>query len=192
MLFLTLRKKRLNEFLNAVNRHYRLIAPEQKGSKTYTFRPYSEFPNVALEFLRTIIPPGQFFFPPVERLFSVDKECSITVSPEGEPMWKEEDPFDYIAFIVSGRVKINKESEFGGMNVIMGIYTKGALCILDDSLRKVTAVALEDVSFAIITQENLDKLIATNPGLGAKLLKGMPLTISDRLRKSFDRTVTFF
>lgn len=110
----------------------------------------------------------------------------------GETLWKEEDPFDYIAFIVSGRVEIKKEAEFGGMNVIIGIYSKGALCILDDSLKKVTAVALEDVSLAIITQENLDKLIATNPGLGAKLLKGMLLTVSDRLRQSFDRLMVFF
>ncbi len=85
MLFFTLTKKRLPEFLDAVDRHYRIIVPEQKGSKTYTFRPYSEFSNVALEFLRTIIPPRQFFFPPVEHLFSVDKECRITVSPEDEP-----------------------------------------------------------------------------------------------------------
>jgi CRP-like cAMP-binding protein len=112
--------------------------------------------------------------------------------PEGETLWKEEDPFDYIAFIVSGRVEIKKETEFGGMNVIVGIYSKGALCILDESLKKVTAVALEDVSLAIITQENLDRLIATNPGLGAKLLKGMLLTVSSRLRKSFDRLTVFF
>ena len=111
----------------------------------------------------------------------------------GESLWKKkEDPFDYIAIIASGKVEIKKEAEFGGMNVIMGKYSKGALCILDDSLRKVTAVALEDVSLAIITQESLDKLIAANPGLGANLLKGMLLTVSDRLRKSFDRIVTFF
>jgi CRP/FNR family transcriptional regulator, cyclic AMP receptor protein len=111
---------------------------------------------------------------------------------KGETLWKEEDPFDYIAFIVSGRVEIKKETEYKGKNVIVGIYSKCALCILDDSLRKVTAVALEDVSLAIITQENLDKLIATNPGLGAKLLKGMLLTVSDRLRQSFDRLTVFF
>ncbi len=97
-----------------------------------------------------------------------------------------------LAFIVSGRVEIKKEMEFKGKNVIVGIYSKGALCILDDSLMKVTAEALEDVSLAIITQENLDKLIDTNPGLGAKLLKGMLLIVSDRLRKSFDRFAVFF
>ncbi len=112
--------------------------------------------------------------------------------PAGETLWKEEDPFDYIAFILSGRVEIKKETEFKGKNVIIGIYSRGALCILDESLRKVTAVALEDVSLAIITQENLDKLIDTNPGLGAKLLKGMLITVSNRLRKSFDRLSVFF
>ena len=112
--------------------------------------------------------------------------------PEGGTLWKEEDPFNYIAFIVSGRVEIKKEAVFGGMNVIVGIYSKGALCILDESLKKVTAIALEDVSLAIITQENLDRLIATNPALGAKLLKGMLLTVSGRLRKSLDRLTVFF
>jgi CRP-like cAMP-binding protein len=112
--------------------------------------------------------------------------------PAGETLWKEEDPFNYIAFIASGRVEIRKETEFKDKNIIVGIYGKGALCILDDSLRKVTAVALEDVSLVIITRENLDRLIETNPGLGAKLLKGMLLTVSDRLRKSYDRLTVFF
>ena len=107
-------------------------------------------------------------------------------------MWKEEYPFDYIAFIVSGRVEIKKETEYKGKNVIVGVYSKGALCILDESLKKVTAIALEDVSLAIITQENLDRLIAINPTLGAKLLKGMLLTVSGRLRKSLDRLTVFF
>lgn len=112
--------------------------------------------------------------------------------PAGETLWQEEDPFDYIAFIVSGKVEIRKEVEFGEMHVVIGEYGKGALCILDDSLRRVTAIAREDVSLAIITRKNLDRLIAVNPGLGAKLLKEMLLTVSDRLRKSFDRLVTFF
>jgi CRP-like cAMP-binding protein len=112
--------------------------------------------------------------------------------PSGETLWQKEDPVDYIAFIVSGKVEIRKEVEFGEMTVVMGVYGKGALCILDDSLRKVTAIAREEVSLAIITRENLDKLIDANPRLGAKLLKEMLLTVSDRLRKSFDRLVTFF
>jgi len=112
--------------------------------------------------------------------------------PAGETLWKLEDPYDYIAFIVSGSVEIKKETEFEGKELVVGTYSKGALCILDESLRRVTAEALEDVTLAIITQKNLDKLIDTNPELGAKLLKGMLLTVSIRLRKSFDRLAVFF
>ncbi|RJQ23035.1 MAG: cyclic nucleotide-binding domain-containing protein [Nitrospiraceae bacterium] len=112
--------------------------------------------------------------------------------PAGETLWKKDDPYDYIAFIVSGRVEIKKETEFEGRELVVGIYSQGALCILDDSIRTVTAEVLEDATLSIITQKNLDKLIDTNPKLGAKLLKGMLLTVSIRLRKSFDRLAVFF
>jgi CRP-like cAMP-binding protein len=112
--------------------------------------------------------------------------------PAGEILWKKEDPYDYIAFIVSGRIQIKKETEFEGKELVVGIYSKGALCILDDSLRTVTAQALDDATIAMITQKNLDRLIDSNPTLGAKLLKGMLLTVAIRLRKSFDRLAVFF
>ncbi len=112
--------------------------------------------------------------------------------PKGELLWKKEDPYDYIAFIVSGKVDIKKETEFEGKELVVGKYSKGALCILDESLKRVTAEAFEDVTLAIITQKKLDKLIDTNPQLGAKLLKGMLLTVSSRLRQSFDRLAVFF
>jgi CRP-like cAMP-binding protein len=78
----------------------------------------------------------------------------------------------------------------------LGIYSQGTfvgeLCILDSSPRAVTAVALEDVSFVLITRENFDKLIKTHPELGIKFMKGMLLSVSKRLRSSFDRLVEVF
>ncbi len=133
-----------------------------------------------------------FNFMSDEDLRNLSAFFEIKNIPAGETLWKKEDPYDYIAFIVSGRVEIKKETEFEGKELVVGIYSKGALCILDESLRRVTAEALEDVTLAIITQKNLDKLIDTNPKLGAGLLKGMLLTVSIRLRKSFDRLAVFF
>ncbi len=133
-----------------------------------------------------------FNFMSDEDLRNLSAFFEITNIPAGETLWKKEDPYDYIAFIVSGRVEIKKETEFEGKELVVGIFSQGALCILDDSLRAVTAEALENVTLAIITQKNLDKLIDENPKLGAKLLKGMLLTVSIRLRKSFDRLAVFF
>jgi CRP-like cAMP-binding protein len=114
----------------------------------------------------------------------------------GEILWEEGDLCDYVAIINSGRVEIKKKTEFEGKYVVVGIYNRGAvvgaLCILNNSPRAVTAVALEDVVLLVITPENFEKLIAAKPELGIRLLKGMLLSVSIRLRKSFERLAKFF
>lgn len=115
---------------------------------------------------------------------------------KGETLWNEGDICDYVAFIVSGRVEVKKETDFKEKQVIVGIYSNGAivgeLCILDGSPRAVTAVALEDVSLVLITRENFNKLIDEYPELGAQLMKGMLLSVSIRLRSSFARLAAIF
>jgi len=114
----------------------------------------------------------------------------------GEILWEEGDPCDYVAIISSGRVEIKKKTEFEGKYVVVGIYNRGAvvgvLCFLNGSPRAVTAVALEEVSLMVITPDNFEKLITAKPDLGIRLLKGMLLSVSIRLRKSFERLAKFF
>ncbi len=114
----------------------------------------------------------------------------------GETLWKEGEFCDYVAFITSGRIEVKKETEFEGKPVIVGIYAKGAfvgeLCILDGSPRALTAVALEDVSLVVITQNSFNELVNKYPELGVQLLKGMLLSVSKRLRKSFGRLAAIF
>ncbi len=115
---------------------------------------------------------------------------------KGEVLWEEGDPCDYAAFIVSGRVEVMKQTEFKGKHVVVGIYGKGAvvgaLCILDGGKRAVTAKALDDVSITTISRDSFDRLIVEKPELGAQVMKGMLLSFSTRLRKSFERLATFF
>ncbi len=121
-------------------------------------------------------------------------ECK-TVSA-GEILWNEGDPCSYVAFIVSGRVEIKKETEFKGKYVVVGVLSSGsivgALCILDASPRAVTAVALEDVSLVTISLEKFEELVSLYPALGSQLMKGMLLSASTRLKKSYDRLSKFF
>jgi len=112
--------------------------------------------------------------------------------PAGKYLWDEEFPSDYLAFIVSGKVALKKEMEFKGKHIVLGVYEKGALLMLDLNIKQVKAEADKDVSLVIITQEQLDKLIKTNPVLGANLLKGLLLKISNRLKRCYDRIAVFF
>ncbi|UCE79345.1 MAG: cyclic nucleotide-binding domain-containing protein [Nitrospiraceae bacterium] len=116
--------------------------------------------------------------------------------PSKKILWKEGDPCDYMAFIVSGRVKIKKKTKLKGNQVVLGIHGKGAyigaLGILDNSPRAVTAQAMGNVSVVLISQKDFDMLSKKHPDLGAALMKGMFVAVSKRLKSSFNRLVAVF
>jgi CRP-like cAMP-binding protein len=109
---------------------------------------------------------------------------------KGDILWEEGDPSEYVAIICSGRVELKKETDFKGKHAVVGIYGRGAVAgalgILDNRPRAVTAIALEKISLMVITKEKFAKMVEENPDLGIKFLKGMLLSVSMRLRKSFE------
>lgn len=114
----------------------------------------------------------------------------------GEILWREGDAATEEAFIVAGRVEVKKETEFAGKQVVIGVYSAGTIVgeisILDDKPRAVTAVALQDTDLLLLSRENFEKLLTEHPERGVKLLKGMLLAVSTRLRKAFDRLASIF
>jgi len=116
--------------------------------------------------------------------------------PAGEVLWKQGDACEYLAFIASGRVEVSKSTEFPGKNVIVGIYGAGSivgeLCLLKDQPRAVNVAALEATDLLILSKENFEQLMEQHPDVGARLLKGMLLTVSTRLDKAFERLTAVF
>jgi len=114
----------------------------------------------------------------------------------GETLWEEDGECGFMVFVVTGCLMVKKQTEFEGKNVIVGLYGPGAiageLCILDASPRVVTANAHEDSEILVLTRENFERLCKESPELAVKLLKGMLLAVSTRLRKSFDRLASVF
>ncbi len=114
----------------------------------------------------------------------------------GDVLWKEGDPADFAAFVMSGRIEEKKNTEFEGRQVVIGVYTQGTVIgefsLIDGLPRAVTAACLEDAQLLLLPKENLETLLVDHPELGIKLLKGVLLTISIRLRKSFERLASIF
>jgi CRP/FNR family cyclic AMP-dependent transcriptional regulator len=138
-------------------------------------------------------------------LFRFLEEGDVAAFPEflgcrnlsaGEILWKEGDPCDYLAFIVEGRLEMKKSTEFAGKEVVIGVYSAGTIageiCILNGTPRAVTAVALENSSLLVLSKEDFERLLREHPESGVRLLKGMLLAISTRLRKSFERLAAVF
>jgi CRP-like cAMP-binding protein len=104
-------------------------------------------------------------------------------------------PDEVILFMVNHNF-YDEEASPPGKQVLVGVYSPGTivgeLCLIDQRPRAVSAVAMEDTALLILTRDNLDKLVETHPRLGAKLLEGMLLAVSIRLRKAFERLASIF
>ena len=81
-------KDDLFPFLAACERVNRVQIPVSIGSGRYSFAPLAEagVESVALEYLRTQIPPKKFFFRPEEVLFRFDGRCYEPVEPHPESL----------------------------------------------------------------------------------------------------------
>ena len=116
--------------------------------------------------------------------------------PAGKVLWQEGDDSDSAAFVVEGKIEIKKETEFAGKHVIVGIYGEGSvvgeLCLFLHEKRAVTATALTDTWLLKISAERFEALLEEHPVVGGKLLKGMFVAVSRRLRKSFERLAAIF
>ena len=119
--------------------------------------------------------------------------CEITA---GTVLWHEGDASNSAAFVVEGKIEVKKATEFEDKHVIVGIYGEGSvvgeLCLFTDDRRAVTATALTDAWLLKLSAERFETLLEEYPVIGGKLLKGMFLAVSKRLRKSFERLAAIF
>lgn len=121
---------------------------------------------------------------------------SCATAKAGDRLWNEGDDCGDLAFIVSGKLEIRKQTEFAGKDVIVGVYGPGSivgeLCVLQGVPRSVGVVALSDCELLLLSAENFEILAAEAPDLAIRLLKGMLLTVSTRLSKAFERLAAVF
>ena len=114
----------------------------------------------------------------------------------GETVWEEGEVCDYLAFVLSGCVEAQKGVGLGSRRAVVGVYREramvGAACMLDGGPRAATIVATEATRLLTLSQAKLDALIAENPEVSARLLKGILAIVSLRLRKAFERLAEFF
>jgi len=138
------------------------------------------------------------------RFFSFLKEAELDdIAPyfecrqiqPGQYLWKEHTPGTYIALIINGRVEVRKETDLKG-SVVVGVYSRGAsigeLSLLDGSQRSESVLALDHVDLVFLTKECFQRLISDHPATGVRLLEGLLMTVSRRLKKSFERLAAIF
>ncbi|MBN1142004.1 MAG: cyclic nucleotide-binding domain-containing protein [Deltaproteobacteria bacterium] len=114
----------------------------------------------------------------------------------GEILWKEGDPCEALAFIVSGKIRLSKQTEFKGKEVVIGVFGPGSmageLSILDGSPQATSAIALEDTVLLRLSKGSFGRILQESPELGMRLLKSMLLSVSARLKHALGRLAAIF
>ncbi len=116
---------------------------------------------------------------------------------KGSFLFREGEPGGYIAFILSGLLQVEKETEFEGRKMVLGTLTKGSFIgetslINADEPRAASVAVLEDSELVILKSDALESLSQQYPYIGIKILKGLTKIITIRLVKALEKLKAVF
>jgi CRP/FNR family transcriptional regulator, cyclic AMP receptor protein len=108
----------------------------------------------------------------------------------GEILIREGDEGDFMVLIVDGEVDILKKSHRAEQQHMTSAgpgMTLGEMSMIDGEPRFATCMASQPTTFAVLTRDNMAKIILDHPGLGSKILVKMVTMLSLRLRQTSAR-----
>ena len=107
---------------------------------------------------------------------------------------REGEPGDFMMLIIEGRIEVFKQDRWNAPRLIALIdagKTLGEMSMIDGEPRFATCVAAERCMIAVLTRESLARIILEQPILGSKILMELVLMLSQRLRQTSSRLVSF-
>jgi len=112
----------------------------------------------------------------------------------GEIIIREGDEGDFMLLIVGGEIDILKKNHRGEqqhMTTAGPGMTLGEMSMIDGEPRFATCMASQPTTFAVLTRDNMAKIILDHPGLGSKILVKMVTMLSLRLRQTSARLLRY-
>ncbi len=108
----------------------------------------------------------------------------------GEIIIRESDEGDFMVLIVDGEIDILKKSQRAQQQHMTSAgpgMTLGEMSMIDGEPRFATCMASQPTTFAVLTRDNMAKIILDHPSLGSKILVKMVTMLSLRLRQTSGR-----
>lgn len=94
---------------------------------------------------------------------------------------------DYMLLLIEGKVEIVKTDKRGqrqAMTTVGPGMTLGEMSMIDGEPRFATCLAMDITTFAVLTRDDMVRIILERPELGAKLLVKLVTLLSHRLRQT--------
>ena len=111
----------------------------------------------------------------------------------GQEIIHEGEQGDFMLLMIEGGVEVFKQDRWNTPKLIATVdagKTLGEMSMIDGEPRFATCVAATTCVFAVLSRENLARIILEQPILGAKILMELVLMLSQRLRQTSIKLVT--
>ena len=113
---------------------------------------------------------------------------------KGEVVWKQNDPSEYLGFLVSGALVVKREGRFPGKNIILAMLETGSLfgemaVAATTGQHSVTLSAAEEAEAYVLSADKAGQLFDQEPLLSIKLLKKIIVVCGLRLQHTGLRLV---
>ena len=112
----------------------------------------------------------------------------------GVEIIREGESGDFMMLLVEGRIEVTKQDRWNAPRLIAMVEaggTIGEMSMIDGEPRFATCVAVEPALVAVLSRESLARIILEQPILGAKVLMELALMLSQRLRQTSVRLITY-
>jgi CRP-like cAMP-binding protein len=112
----------------------------------------------------------------------------------GVEVIREGDPGDFMMLLLEGRIEVMKRDRWNAPRLIAVLdpgATVGEMSMIDGEPRFATCVAADRCTLSVLTRESLARIILEQPILGAKILMELVLMLSQRLRQTSQKLVSY-
>ena len=112
----------------------------------------------------------------------------------GQMIIREGDGGDFMLLIIEGEVDIVKKGIRGEQQHMTSVgpgMTLGEMSMIDGEPRFATCLATRSTVFAVLTRDNMAKIILDYPSLGSKILVKLVTMLSLRLRQTSAKLLHF-
>ena len=73
MRYLLLKKENFNDFISALAKIEKVVAPVSRGCNNFSFAEVKSGKEIALKYIPTVLPPKKYFMPQREKLVEFNK-----------------------------------------------------------------------------------------------------------------------
>ncbi len=115
-------------------------------------------------------------------------------APEGIEVISEGESGDFMMLLLEGSIEVLRRDRWNAQRLIAVLQpgqTVGEMSMIDGEPRFATCVAADRCLVTVLTREALARIILEQPVLGAKILMELVLMLSQRLRHTSQRLVSY-